>query len=220
MLSPIRPYTNRLLSPTNPSSCLRFNSTKSSPPKFFSEFYNESSKPVIQPVYTQPSGSPAVQSSNTRSSNSDSFNNPVPIRDVSLVVATLLLSYFAVDNYGRRIELEKSAQEQQLKFLKSLSVQQNTFNQARKKKDLQLITERKKMQTREMKMVYHIALLREQLMKQGVSPIEIEKALEAFEKDVKMENSLSNVSNMALWVVDDSELKKFVPSIHEYDNKK
>lgn len=221
MLTQIRPYTNHFLSnaPRHAYACLRLNSTKSDPPKFFSEFYDPSAVTTVTPsqkIIPQTTQTTPKVHQTTSSQSSSS----IPIKDLTLVLATLFLSYFAVDNYGRRLELEKAVQEQQLKFLKNLSVQQNTFNQARKKKDIQLITERKKMQTREMKMVYHIALLREQLIKQGLEPIEIAKALEEFEKEVKMENSLSNVSSMALWVVDDSELKKFVPSIHEYENKK
>jgi hypothetical protein len=54
--------------------------------------------------------------------------------------------------------------------MKNIAVAQNKFNTHRKKRELQVLNERKATQKREMKMVYHIALLRKQLLDEGLTP--------------------------------------------------
>ncbi|KAH3676398.1 hypothetical protein WICMUC_002029 [Wickerhamomyces mucosus] len=213
---------------------VRFSSNKSSasPPKFFSEFYEPSTStsasktpsqlsPLTSTSSSSESNSKIASQKPQSSSNEESGSGPfLRIKDLSTILSSVFLAYFAFDNYQRRLELEKKIQEANINYLKNLAIQQNTFNTARKKKDIQTLVERKKIQQREMKMVYHIALLRTQLLQSGVDPVKIDKVIEEFEKNVKMETSISNVSGMALWIVDENPIKNQVPSIHEYDNKK
>lgn len=56
--------------------------------------------------------------------------------------------------------------------MKGLAVAQNNFNQQRKKKEIMALNERRAAQKREMKMVYHIAMLRKQLVDKGLKPSE------------------------------------------------
>ncbi|CCH44878.1 hypothetical protein BN7_4447 [Wickerhamomyces ciferrii] len=217
---------------------IRFKTTK--PPTYFSEHLNESPTPIFDndqstnnnSQYSYPSNAnPSQQSyipqqpiqSQSSSSSSTRFSS---MRDLSIVLSILALSYFAVDNYRTRIGLEAKIMEQSMTHMKSLAITQNNFNNQRRKRDLQLINERKNIQKREMKMVYHISMLRKQLIDAGLKPgmftlyqssnswntlltltlAEIDQAIEEFEKNVKMEYSLT--------------MKAYVPNIHDYDSKK
>lgn len=76
------------------------------------------------------------------------------------------------------MQLEQKATEHSVAQMKSLAVAQNNFNNQRKKRELQVLNERKMTQKREMKMVYHIALLRKQLIEVGVKPGEYHPAID------------------------------------------
>lgn len=102
---------------------------------------------------------------------------------------------------------------------KAVALAQMSFNNARKKREIQILNERKNFQKREMKMALHVALLRKQLQEAGVQPVDINEAIAEFERNVKMENSLANVTGASLWIVDDADIKSYVPSSHEYDRK-
>lgn len=62
--------------------------------------------------------------------------------------------------------------EQSVAHMKSMAIAQNKVNMQRKNRELQVLNERKQTQKREMKMVYHIAMLRKQLMDAGLKPSE------------------------------------------------
>ena len=57
-------------------------------------------------------------------------------------------------------------------------------------------------------MSLHIAMLRKQLMDLGVSPIELDLAIKEFEKSVKLDNSIKNVTGQYLWLDDSSGMLK------------
>ena len=145
--------------------------------------------------------------------------NDVSLRELTLLVAMFTLGYIAVDNYVNRMKLEKLNSETTAVNLKTLQVQQANFLQARKKKDLQMLQERKDNQKRNFKMALHVAFLRHQLIQLGHDPIAIDKVINEYEKSVKIDNSLKNVTGQSLWINDDSELKNYLPDVHDYDKK-
>lgn len=51
-------------------------------------------------------------------------------------------------------------------------------------------------------------MLRKQLMDLGVSPIELDLAIKEFEKSVKLDNSIKNVTGQYLWLDDSSGMLK------------
>lgn len=114
------------------------------------------------------------------------------------------LAYFAIDNYTNRIKLEKLNIETTAINLKTLQAQQANFLNARKKRDLQILQERKDQDKRNFKMGLHIAFLRKQLVDLGADPVDIETAIKEFEKSVRADNSIKNVSGQSLWLDDKS----------------
>lgn len=161
---------------TSKPSLLRLKST--SPPTYFQQF---NSKPddanqnggqqLYSPLHPSAQSIPNASSFPNSSSNNDNSKSKLAsIRDLSIVFSIITLIYFAVDNYRVRSLMEASILEQSLQHMKSLAITQNNFNNQRKKREIQIINERKKVQKREMKMVYHISLLRKQLIDAGIDP--------------------------------------------------
>lgn len=91
------------------------------------------------------------------------------------------------------------------------------MNAQRKKRELQILNERKSGLQRQMKMALHIAMLRKQLVDLDQEPVSIETIQQEYTKSIKMENSISNVSGTALWITDDSTYKAYLPNAREYD---
>lgn len=91
------------------------------------------------------------------------------------------------------------------------------MNAQRKKRELQILNERKSVLQRQMKMALHIAMLRKQLIDNGQDPASIDTIQQEYSKSIKMENSISNVSGTALWISDDSDYKAHLPNAREYD---
>lgn len=149
----------------------------------------------------------------------DNHRDERPIKEFTTLVGMLTLGYLAVDNYLNRIRLEKLNNESTAINLKTLQIQQANFVQARRKHDLQLLQERKENQKTQFKLSIHIALLRKQMIEKGLTPIEIEDALNEFEKSVRIDNSIKNISGQQLWLDSRSELKEFLPDIHDYDKR-
>lgn len=180
------------ITPGSIRSAIRGYTTR--PPTYFAQHlqsYNDSKDfaPSPQNIFSSPS---AAEQSGTnyhhqrsqeqnqgqqQQQHSDS-NDPVggsrlsTIRDLSVVVSILSLTYFALDNYRVRTTLEQRSMEQSVAHMKSMAIAQNKVNMQRKNRELQVLNERKQTQKREMKMVYHIAMLRKQLMDAGLKPSE------------------------------------------------
>lgn len=182
-----------------------------------------SSELHASPAISSPSSpsAPAHPVTSTSPTTSPPFSNDErPLRDIGLFLAIGALAYFALDNYGNRMKLERLVKETTAINLKTLQIQQKNFLNARKQKDLQVLQERRDQNKRNFKMSLHIALLRKQLIEAGLTPIDIEKVVSEFEKNVKADNSIKNVSGQALWLDDSSPLKSHLPDPHDYDNKK
>lgn len=130
--------------------------------------------------------------------------NEKSLRELTSLLAMCVLAYLAVDNYTSRIKLERASIETSAINLKALQVQQANFLNARKKRDIQILQERKDTEKRDFKMTLHIAILRKQLLDNGIEPIDVELATREFEKSVKIDNSMKNISGQALWLDDHS----------------
>lgn len=138
---------------------------------------------------------------------------------IANALATLALVYFALDNYLNRIKLEKTNEELVTINLKTLQLQEANHQASRKKRDIQTLQERKDMAKRDMKMALHIALLSKQLKEANIDPAKIDDVIREYEQSVKIDNSIRNILSQSLWLDDNSELKPYLPNVHEYDKK-
>ncbi|KAF6065231.1 hypothetical protein FOB64_004991 [Candida albicans] len=132
---------------------------------------------------------------NTKSSQDGS------IKEITALIAMFALAYIAIDNYTERIRLEKLHNETSAINLKALQIQQLNHQREKKQKDLTLLQERREIAKRDFKMSLHIAYL----------------AIKEFEKSVKLDNSIKNVTGQYLWLDDSSDLKQYLPDPMEYD---
>ncbi|AMD21431.1 HER152Wp [Eremothecium sinecaudum] len=138
--------------------------------------------------------------------------------EVALVIAVTCLTYFAVDNYIARIDAQEKSEKLIMESQRMQDLLTRQLSAARKKRELQILNERKNNQIRQMKLQLHIAMLRKQLLDNNVQPIRIQEVVHDYERYVRMENSISNVSGTSLWVTDDSPFKAHVPNVREYDS--
>ncbi|EGW33200.1 uncharacterized protein SPAPADRAFT_60531 [Spathaspora passalidarum NRRL Y-27907] len=152
----------------------------------------------------------AIQYNNSSSYNNASSQQSYPhsndghFREIASLLAMVVLSYIAVDNYTERTKLEKLHNQTTAINLKALQIQQAAHNNDRKTRDLQMLQERKEMAKRTFKMGLHIAILRKQLLEAGIDPINLDEAVREFEKSVRADNSSKNVSDQYLWLDDSS----------------
>lgn len=173
-----------------------------------------------------PSPSPISSSSHTAhhenqqaptTSPSTSLSSSKHLRELTILLTIITLSFLTVDNYINRIKLEKLINETTAINLKTLKTQQVNFNAAQKRKNLQIISERRDNMKKFTKMGLHIAMLRKQLTELGHDPAGIENVLAEYEKSIKVNSSVNNVIDQVLYLSDDSNLKEYYPSIHEYE---
>lgn len=135
-----------------------------------------------------------------------------------MAIAVGTLCFLAIDNYRARNELQAQVEQDRVKLAESHEFLTRQTNAARKKRELQILNERKTTKMREMKLALHIAMLRAQLQEHGIEPRSIEECALEYARSVKMDNSISNVSGTALWVNDDSSLKGLMPNPREYED--
>lgn len=195
----------------NPSIWLRgrhFHVNGGAPPQHFGNpnqippTFNESvSGPTPTNIEPTPNSSQIPPSFHQSSSKRDKI-----VREFTSFLAMCALAYFAIDNYTNRIRLEKLNIETTAINLKTLQAQQANFLNARKKRDLQILQERKDQDKRNFKMGLHVAFLRKQLVDLGVDPVDIDTAVKEFEKSVRADNSIKNVSGQSLWLDDKSRM--------------
>lgn len=139
-----------------------------------------------------------------------------PILEFAMVISVVTLCFFAVDNYRIRAQLTGELQSHQLKSREQQEFFARQVSAARKKRELQVLNERKLHQVREMKLSLHVAMLRRQLQDAGNEPISVQDVLQEYHNTVKMENSISNVSGTSLWL-QSPELKAYLPNVREYN---
>ncbi|KAK6457671.1 uncharacterized protein RJT20DRAFT_125483 [Scheffersomyces xylosifermentans] len=210
-LNPNAGASARLLSSqaTPPS---HFNNPREIPKAYNDHFPVSSHHPPAQTHHPQyePKEDPlhSQQQSRPPPSNSETERNNSSLKEITSLFAMCTLAYFAIDNYLNRVKLEKLSIETTTINLKTLQIQQANFVNARKKRDLQILQERRDSAKRDFKMGLHIALLRQQLEELGVEPRDINTAITEFEKNVKADNSVKNVSGQALWLDDSSRMYK------------
>jgi hypothetical protein len=170
-------------------------------PNYIPPTYNETVSSPPQPI--NPSG-PPPNGQIPPSFHDTAARNHKSLKDFTSFLAMCALAYFAIDSYTNRIKLEKLNIETTAINLKTLQAQQANFLNARKKRDLQILQERKDQDKRNFKMGLHIAFLRKQLVDLGADPVDIETAIKEFEKSVRADNSIKNVSGQSLWLDDKS----------------
>ncbi|GAV52963.1 hypothetical protein ZYGR_0AI02450 [Zygosaccharomyces rouxii] len=141
-----------------------------------------------------------------------------PILEFAMVISVVTLCFFAVDNYRVRTSLTQELQSQQLKAREQQEFFARQVSAARKKRELQVLNERKLHQVREMKLALHIAMLRRQLQDADKKPVSVQDVLQEYHNSVKMENSISDVSGTFLWL-QSSELNAFLPNVREYNER-
>ncbi|KAL6939272.1 hypothetical protein ACO0RG_003106 [Hanseniaspora osmophila] len=207
-----------------------------------------SKRNVITPptYFSSPAHSPNVPLHHVPPMRSGSQAEPQPrprLLDISILFSVLSLSFFAVDNYRSRVELELELENFRLDSLNQKDFSKMELQGKFKKRELQILNERKNTQIKEMKMLLHIAMLKQQLEKNNIKDsITLQQVHEEFNKKIRMDNSLSNVSGVKLWIdsdvdsgkisadwtkrskednarynVDDS-IKKYLPNEKEYEH--
>ncbi|ODV79783.1 uncharacterized protein CANTADRAFT_49866 [Suhomyces tanzawaensis NRRL Y-17324] len=195
-------------------------STQTHPPTHFSDPHSVprpygETQPPQDYSYTAPMAAPLTAQNNTANGSeskhqqSDRGSN---IKEITSLIAMYVLAYIAIDNYTTRTKLESLNKETSAITQKALQVQQANFLNARKQRDLQIVQERRDHARRSFKMSVHIAMLRKQLVDLGVDPLEIDEAVKEFERSVKVDNSMKNVSGQTLWIDDSSRTYMFQPS--------
>ncbi|KAI3403659.2 hypothetical protein KGF56_003586 [Candida oxycetoniae] len=151
------------------------------------------------------------------SSSSQSQTHEGSLREITGLLAMFALAYIAIDNYTERMKLEKLHSDTTAINLKALQVQQLNYQKERKKRDLAILQERRELAKRSFKMGLHIAMLRKQLIDAGLDPVSMDQAVAEFEKSVKADNSIKNVTGQYLWLDDKSDYKQHLPDSVEYD---
>lgn len=141
------------------------------------------------------------------------------LKDLSTLLGMFALAYLALDNYSNRVKLEKLNQETTAINLKTLQLQQQNFVHARKQQDLKMLQERVDVSKRCFRMAMHIAMLRAQLVELGVKPVDINDVVAEFEKNVRINNSVQNLTGHAMWLDEASEYSGQLPDYREYDRK-
>lgn len=129
------------------------------------------------------------------------------------------LAYLAVDNYTERIKLEKLNAETTAINVKTLQLQQQNYVTAHKQQEVKILRERIEMSKRCYKMALHIAMLRKQLADLGMTPTSINSVIQEFEKNVRLNNSVQNLTGQAIWLDDSSPFGGYVPDYREYDKR-
>lgn len=157
------------------------------------------------------------ESQSNQYQNTHSPNSHSPAKELSSLIAMLALGYLAIDNYLNRVKLEKLNAETTAINLKTLQIQQANFQQARRKKDLQVLQDRKDNQKLMYKLAMHIAMLRKQLLDSGIDPVTVEESIRKFELSIKIDNSIKNLTGQSFWVED--EIKGYMPDVKEYDSR-
>ncbi|RLV95717.1 hypothetical protein JA1_000764 [Spathaspora sp. JA1] len=207
-----------------PTSIVRFNFSRTlratvPPPSYFSnpqtipnpyqvDDITKSNKYDLQPEPHLTSPTPAPEHTNATQQSSYPHQQEGHFREISSLLAMVVLAYITVDNYTERMKLEKLHQQTTAINLKALQIQQAAHSNDRKTRDLQMLQERKDVAKRTFKMSLHIALLRKQLIEAGIDPINLDDAIREFEKSVRADNSSKNVSDQYLWLDDASGMYK------------
>ncbi|KAI5953943.1 creD [Candida margitis] len=201
-------------------------SSRNRPPSHFSsgeipQTYNINSTTT---GHSSPPPTPTTTATSPPSSTlqqpSTSNNHEGSIREVTGLLAMFALAYLAIDNYTERIKIEKLHHDTTAINLKALQVQQLNHAQERKKRDLVMLQERREVAKRDFKMGLHIAMLRKQLLDAGMKPVDLDDSIKEFEKSVKADNSIKNVTGQYLWLDDKSEFKPYLPDTMEYDKNR
>lgn len=142
-----------------------------------------------------------------------------PLKELLTVLAMFTLAYLAVDNYTERIKLEKLNAETTAINVKTLQLQQQNYVTAHKQQEVKMLRERIETSKRSYKMALHVAMLRKQLADLGEEPVGINAVMLEFERNVKLNNSVQNLTGQAIWLDESSAYGGYVPDYREYDKR-
>ncbi|ODQ83025.1 hypothetical protein BABINDRAFT_79764 [Babjeviella inositovora NRRL Y-12698] len=165
-------------------------------------------------------GTPAAPTSTTPfapSSDNSSAGNIKPRELFTLVFFVAALSGLYIEYERQSKEFERRLTDQQTTYQKNLIQNFNKYQQHKKQRDMLFMKKDKEHMKLEMKLSIHVGLLRKQLQEAGIDPVSIEKAIEQYERDVKIGSTLTNGS--LLWVDDASTVRPFVPHFKDYEKK-
>lgn len=178
---------------------------------------------IPPPVFTNldssqmKSGDSRILSKTPGSSSTDTQNYFQSYKDFCMGMAYLgvgtAVIYFMFDQH-ERLDVSERQMQMMKKKQKDLVVQVQTY---KNKLNKIAVENAKKNIVLQGKMQMHIALLRQQLREMGVEPVDIDKAIEQFEQDVKVDIAANSVE---LWVPGESALKRMIPDPHEYSKRK
>ena len=208
---------------TGPRVALQFQrlfSDQHYPPRFFTNSKEAPPSFPVHETHKEPIGEPPRTENHIESvGNNLNYDNQTQTGSTgssfvgrAYFIAIVALSYLAYDNFNYNVKVEKLNNELTT-MKKALQVQQANFLNVRRNKDLQMIEERKDHEKKSFRMALHIALLRKQLAELGVDPIGIDSAMQEFEKSVKVDNSIKNISGQSLWLEDDSRMYLFIDTV-------
>lgn len=160
-----RALQRRLLSSNRPPT---YFGSLSNPPKTLDELRNDSS---ANPARSESSAVPnKLQTSGGSSDHYESANRITRFKDITMSLSLIAVTGLLFDHIFAAREADKQTDELTKKYQKNLKTLQLNFQQQNRQRNLQTLSERKKMLQREMKMGLHIALLREQLIENGIHP--------------------------------------------------
>ncbi|CDK28339.1 unnamed protein product [Kuraishia capsulata CBS 1993] len=194
---------SRLLSSQKPPT---YFGSLSNPPKTLDELRNDATSTKPEITSEQYGSSSAYQPSTSHSDHYESTNRILRFKDITMSISLIAVTCLLFDHIFAAREADKQMDELTRKYQKNLRSLQLNFQQQNRQRNLQTLSERKKMLQREMKMGLHIALLREQLIENDIQP--------DFENHVKGDNALAVVPQ-TLWVSDDSSKYVFL-SVFEW----
>lgn len=136
-----------------------------------------------------------------------------PLFDFTSIAFTMLLGYFAYDNYKGRLKLEKVVKDTNALSAKALQQQLREFAEARQRHLVAMMKLTRAQNRVMLKMSIHIAMLRKQLEEAGLEPAQIDKVVEEFQSSVRV---LMVNGNETLWLDDASPYKQYLPSVRDY----
>lgn len=132
-------------------------------------------KSTVPPIYFGGNSRPKTLDEVNHSTSIDPAKEPQPNRtggfkDVVLSLSLLSLSLVLFNMYQSLSEAQQTNEKLKMATIKSINGMKVNLNNYKRKQELQILQERKKLAQREWKMSLHIAMLRQQLVQKGLDP--------------------------------------------------
>lgn len=141
-----------------------------------------------------------------------------PLIDLALAITIGTLSFLTLDSSYKRNKLQEELESIKVRHRHSNDTLSKHFNNVKRQRDLQLASERKSIQMRNMKLSLHIAMLKKQLVDNNIEPKTVRDCNQEYSDSVRTESSSANITPTRFWIHNDSQLKQYIPNVREYDN--